>query len=613
MRNYLNFLKKSAWVALVVPLFASCSDAWNKHYSTNTDVVADKTIAELLSEDPDYSKFVQVLKNTVVFNGKKTTKQTYFEFLNSNQFVTLWAPKNDAENVDWSLYTKSGKNYDEAWETQLEFIKNHLALSNPSAGVTGSKIIPMMSKKTFTITPNSIGNVQYAQANIPCTNGVIHKLDGALSYSKSVYEILTTEDRFSHIGVFLESYKEEILDESQSVSSGLDDNGEKIYIDSVVNIRNIFLNTFGRLDVEDSTFWVVAVNNDVWDQQILKALPYFDYGKQDRIRHIKVKSNIADEFEQKYSEFCTVDRIGNDCYLNIDSLQWLYANAAMFVDMTYNMNAKRAINRYREDSVYSVAWGFFGSFMDPADISTLEGHYYKPFGPVSDTIRKSGLFNAGTAVVEGSNGKVIEAEKWLFNDYETYNLPHVWNVEGMTGVECIELSTATMQRVSSALVKKVNNGAYLDIVGDNKSACWTTRFKIRNILSGKYKVSAVILPIDFDSSKKPLPVKFTSKFTYAKTDGKDTVVQATKLNNRGKPVAVEYLTDVSVMDLTTGRTKIDTLLLDTIDFPVCSFGEEYAGLTVDITISMKSTEDNKYSNNLKLDCFYLEPIKDNEN
>lgn len=611
MRNYLNFLKKSAWVALVVPLFASCSDTWNKHYSTNSAVVADKTISEMLSEDPDYSKFVQVLKNTVVFNGKKTTKQTYFEFLNSNQFVTLWAPKNDAENVDWDLYTKSGKNYDEAWETQLEFIKNHLALANPSSGVTASKVIPMMSTKTFTITPNSIGGVRYAKGNIPCTNGVIHKLDGALSYSKNVYEILTTEDRFSHIGVFLESYKEEILDESQSVSSGLDENGEKVYIDSVVDIRNIFLNSFGRLDIEDSTFWVMAVNNDIWDEQLLKVLPYFDYGKEDRVRHIKVKSDIADEFESVYSDFCTVDRVGGNCYLNIDSLRWLYAYCAMFVDMTYNMNAKRAINKYREDSVYSVGSGFFGSYMNPADISTLEGHYYKPFEAVQEPIRNGGLFNAGTPV-EGSNGKVIETNKWLFNDYETYLLPRVWNVEGMTGVECIEFSTGTMQRVAANQVHKVNNGAYLDIVGDTKSACWTTRFKIRNILSGKYRLCAVILPIDFDSNKKPLPVKFTSKFTYAKKDGKDTVVQMTKLNSRGKPVAVEYLTDVSAIDLSTGKTKIDTLLLDTIDFPVTSFGQELYGLTIDMTISMKSTEDNKYSNNMKLDCFYLEPIKENE-
>lgn len=611
MRNYLNFLKKSAWVALVVPLFASCSDAWDKHYSTNSAVVADKTISELLSEDPDYSKFVQVLKNTVVFNGKKTTKQTYYEFLNSNQFVTLWAPKNDAENVDWDLYTKSGKNYDEAWETQLEFIKNHLALANPSSGVTQSKLIPMMSTKTFTITPNSIGGVRYAQGNIPCTNGVIHKLDGALTYSKNVYEILTTEDRFSHIGVFLESYKEEILDEAQSVSSGLDANGEKVYIDSVVDIRNVFLNSFGRIDVEDSTYWVVAVQNDAWDEQMLKVLPYFDYGKDDRVRHIKVKKAIADDFESKYSEFCTVDRIGDNCYLNIDSLRWLYANAAMFVDMTYNMNEKRAINKYREDSVYSNASGFFGSYMNPADFSTLEGHYYKPFDAVQEPIRKGGLFNAGTPI-EASNGKVIEANSWLFKDTETYLLPLVWNVEGMTGVECIEFSTGTMKRVAADYVRKVSNGAYLDIVGDTKSACWTTRFKIRDIMSGKYRLCAVVLPIDFDSNKKPLPVKFTSKFTYAKTDGKDTTTQLTKLNNRGKPVAVEYLTDVSKIDPSTGKTKIDTLLLDTIDFPVCSFALDSYGLTIDMTISMKSTEDNKYSNNLKLDCFYLEPITENE-
>ena len=244
MKLKFNLFRKAVLAVLSVSLFVSCQDTWNNHYSTDTSVTVDMTIAEFLDQDPTLSNFVKVLKTTPVFTGKKATEQSYYEFLKEKQFVTMWVPSNESlSKEEWDVYMKENKSTDTAYHVQLEFIKYHMALANPTAAIDGKKKVTMMSKKYFMVGPDNIDGVEYipGACNIACNNGVIHKLkDQALKYKKSLYEILTTEPQFSLIGMFLDSYYETELDESQSVSAGVDEYGDIVAHQNLsTNIKNI--------------------------------------------------------------------------------------------------------------------------------------------------------------------------------------------------------------------------------------------------------------------------------------------------------------------------------------------------------------------------------------
>ena len=73
MKQYFNSLRKPVLVILATCLFASCADTWDDHYKIDTSVVSDQTLLGRLESDPDFSNFVDVLKTTKLFNGKKMT------------------------------------------------------------------------------------------------------------------------------------------------------------------------------------------------------------------------------------------------------------------------------------------------------------------------------------------------------------------------------------------------------------------------------------------------------------------------------------------------------------------------------------------------------------
>lgn len=679
MKLKFNLFRKAVLAVLSVSLFVSCQDTWNNHYSTDTSVTVDMTIAEFLDQDPTLSNFVKVLKTTPVFTGKKATKQSYYEFLKEKQFVTLWVPSNESlSKEEWDVYMKEDKSTDEAYHVQLEFIKNHMALANPTAAITGKKKVTMMSKKYFMVGPDNIDGVEYipGKCNIACNNGILHKLNGqALKYKKSLYEILTTEPQFSLIGMFLDSYYETELDESQSVSAGIDEYGDIVYADSVLKERNPFLQGssrfkgFGDLLQEDSTYLVVAANDQAWGPALKNAMKYFNFGTLDRQRKIAIAQSQVEKLEPIYGAdaFTT---IGSRTYLLVDSLQWLYAHAALFCDMVFNTNPSAQYSI--KDSVWST------SKSKPAYASAVETplfrtwlvenqqyahHYYNPYGAKQEPIRNGGIFNASDIRLEGSNGEVLETNEMIFDPYSTYNLPIVIAPEKDEDYLSVVYETLDKPGSPDAAVGELENVTwildyeepldstiarkYLRIMGSNgtsisMTSSWSADFKLYNILSGKYALYMVTLcegfspdineygisivnsrPTAFWASttykvvKSDGSIKDTTKYSFRTPKGKKTnVFKDGILANLNENYDPDYKYGLDGYDLSKLQCKIcDTILLDTVTFQISSFdkanhiSEMDPTATVHINLGTLNMKDG-FSNVLLVDCFYLEPIKE---
>ena len=232
MKNYFNLLKKSVWVVSALCLFSSCNDAWNEHYSTDASIVPDKNLVERMEGIEGSENFIQALKTTKMFNGNKIMDLTYYDFLSSDQFLTVWMPSLGSISEDeWAKYTKEGKTYQEHKEVGQQFIKNHIARYSYPVGAQkeNPENVRMLSKKRYPSTAVEIAGVEYKQANLACTNGILHLLDGKMPYRQTIYEYITeTEGYKDNLGAFLEKYTIDEVDDNRSVISGVDENGEPI-------------------------------------------------------------------------------------------------------------------------------------------------------------------------------------------------------------------------------------------------------------------------------------------------------------------------------------------------------------------------------------------------
>ena len=72
--------------SIVALAFTACTDVWEEHYQPNPELNADETLWELISNDPQLTKFASFLEAT-----------GYDTLLSKNRCYTVWAPVNDAE------------------------------------------------------------------------------------------------------------------------------------------------------------------------------------------------------------------------------------------------------------------------------------------------------------------------------------------------------------------------------------------------------------------------------------------------------------------------------------------------------------------------------------
>lgn len=574
MKNYFNSLKKSVWVVSALCLFASCSDVWENHYSTDSSVVPDKTIAERIESVEGSENFIQALKTTKMFNGNKILDLTYYDFLSSDQFLTVWMPSAASISEDeWALYTKENKTYLEHKEVAQQFIMNHIARFSYPVGQAKLEKVRMLSKKRYNSSLADIDGIEYIQTNLACTNGILHLLDGVMPYRQTIYEYITeTEGYKDNLGAFFEKYTIDEIDENRSVVSGVDENGEPIYIDSVTYKYSIIMSSFGRISEEDSNYVVVLPTPETWVEIYDSVKKKYDFTP---LIYVPEEGSGKDKIPAHF--------LTGEPTAETDSLTELYTHNALFTDMFFNMN----IMYHPNDSVMSTL--YYEGLERYED--EMQHKYYNPYDD-------NGIFKKN--VVDSiicSNGKIYLTDGWTFNMDEIINRDI--KIEGESSYQLKGSNNADYRgqiKRDEPGKPKVSEEYVMQISGVGGTPNYDLTYYIPNNRKGKFKLGIVTVRDSEFPNPENLPVQFLPTLIYNN-------LEILKPVDPNRPTRSQY-------QWTNIENPIDTLWVPGVaEIPQCNTGQTKAKLEIKIDVKTASGK-NPSSNTMFLDCIILRPVAD---
>lgn len=359
-KNIKNTFRNGLVAVAGLAAMYSCSDTWDEHYDSASGVKYEGTTMQAIQEKaPNFAK-------VLVAAG-------YDRELNSENVYTVWAPQiDDATANAYIEMIKSGKKAN----VVKKFIKSHVARYNISLNNVAQDVTLINTKKIAmgTASSPSFGYASITASNISCNNGVLHIIDQENPYSNSIYELI--EEKQAESGVentlykFLAACDSNRLDEERSVYREVNANGERVYVDSVLERWNRALSRVDALVYEeDSNYTAIIPTPEAYDKRykiassLLKFNPIVD----------KVKEGTA------------------------DSLQNYYANMFAMQDLYFNNNA----NLHQEDSICSTLYSRY---------DWEEDVFYKPFSA-------EGILGEGKYLqkYDCSNGVAYEVDKYPFD------------------------------------------------------------------------------------------------------------------------------------------------------------------------------------------------------
>ena len=476
-------------------MMTSCSDTWDEHYDEDL-IPSDKTLLELIQENDELSDFLKVLQVTHLYNNNHSTPITYADLLGVDQSLTVWAPKNGTFKCDSLLnecLTQAGDSM-----IGQHFVGNHIAHTLYNADDKSVSDILMMNNKQVL---ESQFNVDPAMHNMPAKNGLLHIVTREVPYNYNIYEGITTMSQYAHIGKFFKGFETHELDENASIQRGIED-GLKVYSDSVMVKKNILYNRFGLINSEDSCYFMLMPDANMWEDIVAEAKPYFNYGsvlKADSISNYWMNSLILQGvFFNRNIQYHCLDSINSTWY-----------------------------NRYEPE--YNVFY-----------------HPYDEGGVMTSEYIGDSLYC--------SNGVIYSLKKWPFNKEDLYFRPVQIEAERTSAL--IDNKDCTFN-YRSARADTVAAGGYLDIVPAKSTSNWTAKFEVENTLAGTYDVCVVVLPktVYNPNSRDVKPNKFKALLTYEDLDGSKVSVEYPS----GEGAPTELTNDPYCVDtITVGRVTFPT-------------------------------------------------------
>ncbi|MBO7115380.1 MAG: hypothetical protein J6V95_09430 [Bacteroidaceae bacterium] len=568
MNKYIKLITKSVLGLMTVGVIVSCeSDTWKDHYSVHSDGNESiESLGKTIASIPEASNFVEALKTTFMYNGDSISTLTYWDFLNDNQFLTVWLPNNASiSQADWDIYMSTDDDKDHK-KVGTEFILNHIARFSHPVGSDTHEKVKMMSNKTYRSVEGSIGGVGYIKKNERCTNGILHQLDSKIVYRPNLYDYITGSYKSKSVngndynyktalGSWLAKYTKEELDENRSIPGEVNDKGEIEYIDKVIIRSNSVLQKYGYIDVEDSNFIVVLPRPAVWDSVYEALKGYFSY---------------EPEVEGR------------------DSLQSYWTNSVMITDAFFNRNLQKSI----QDSATSTQFKW-------SERMTEKYPYHVFFKPYLD----GGLFADSTATapkgvidsVECSNGVIYVRNDWPYSD-SVFRRPI--KVEGESLVD------AELQLRPKNARYWINDSTYktVRVMEISKSTDqFEVEYLIPNHLRGKYRIKLVFFRNTEENKQSNinLTLKYNSKPVQTLYTG--SAMGRTQSWNVGR---YEDRPDTVIVGVPWNSATVTD---KTFDFPNGNYDNGAGKISLTIKAN-KATTQNKTTKKLWLDCIILEPV-----
>lgn len=288
---------------------SSCKE-WDDHYKGGGQKdasILDVSLLDYLQEQPEYSEFMDLLKETGVA-----------EELGRNQILTVWAVNNDNMPDDFSEYdsvelvrlAKNQVNYMSLPEHKFEVNKRINTLARKNILFTRTV------EGKFAIDGKEIVEPDY----VFCDNGVVHEIAGLMIPRDNVYEaVAKLPDTYSILRDSILSYSDTVFDEENSFPLYVDEFGNTVY-DSVFIIENPMFFIEGELFDESLEFTFFKYNNEVVMDAINSMAE--DMGGYDNLRPAEIQM-----FYRWIMMACLYEGYEFDYYKNLElksiwGMQW---------------------------------------------------------------------------------------------------------------------------------------------------------------------------------------------------------------------------------------------------------------------------------------------------
>ena len=537
----------------ILPFLASsCSDRDDHYEASHT---AEGTLWQALEANGQVSNFTRVLAHC-----------GYESMLSSSQMFTVFAPvdKNfSSEQADSviELYDSEAKAGVKQKENTAirEFVKNHLALFNYSVYNGINDTITLINGKRQAVTDATIGLRHMLSENQRTSNGVLFTIDGDMPYEANVMEYLSRDGNLDSIAQYYNSHSYQVFVPEQSVAGSVVD-GQTVYLDSVFTLRNELFRTIAPINVEDSTYLLLAPTDEEW-------------------------TRLTNEYEQYYVFDKTIE--------NNKLLQHNYARDAIVRGSVFS----RTLNS--DSSLQNEAWSTNASYYSP-DTYEQDGkeyHYYQ-------YPTHGGSLFAGAGRVTCSNGEVLKVSQWPISIYQTFAQTIDEEAESGDALKEVDVKTTryplTQVKVqpSNAFYRQVSGDKFVEIYAKSPSVRPSATFNLPNVLSNVgYDIYVVTVPAlagdTLATAEQRLPTKFRCTASWHEVNG----YPRTEILNDRK-------------DFVTTQDKIDVFrVAENFQFPTCSYGLSTPQVTLKIESRVTNSELNSgtYQRTIRIDRIYAVP------
>ena len=587
-----------AWACgMVLLALTACTDVWNEHYQPSLELNGEENLWELISGDPDLQDFAAFLSAT-----------GYDTLLTKNRNYTVWAPM---AGCDVALLEGATDSLISVY--RKEIVENHIAnFTHVAGGIRDredadkyQKVL-MLNGKTYHFEGRmgndyTLSNSILKKGNIVAKNGVLHKVDGVVTFGTNIWEQLSREENLSSLWKHMSKYYVRTYDEYNSVKGPIVD-GKETILDSAWKVSCRWWAEIGHLNVDDSSYTMYALSNKAWKDMYDETSRYFNYSSDlkttDERGSEAIRDSIVKELMCRHMVFSNT--INHDFYAGLhDTL----------ISNYYGYPRQKFIGKYAHD----LKNGVIG---EPKELSNgylyiIDQYNYDPLTLWHDTIRIQGESLSSKERYSNTDPK-DDAERCGFALAAAIG-------SGEVVPDALIQNNVTISK-ENTLYDKVSGrkiGVY-EVTEENEKNSMNPvfNFYVDNVFSAKYRVQIVILPAHFVDTLATFvkPNKFGAKF-YSKGANAVTL----------KPVEERSAYKVGGDLFVSDPTKIDTILLaDCLEIPTCeaylnsinSSVQLVARLKIESNVTYGRGKDNngndktkwKYDKNFRIDEVIFTPL-----
>ncbi len=563
----------------------SCSD---DHFNINPDVAGRSSLWENIESNEDLSEFADILKRVYYSKSEgSVTPQTYADLLNHDQTFTVWAPKNGT--FDYNYYDNLLKKgtVESAYTVEKELIRNNLTRYTFILSGTDSVNIELFNSKTamFNCAKGTIKNSNILQSNIGANNGILHIVDGPISYQTNLYEYISTIPELDSLNAFVKKY--EIMDFNEGASTqGPTVDGQITWVDSVTFVNNEYLNSIrAYINKEDSCYAMIMPTNEAWKQAIEMSKSYYKF------RDSYTQSVVTENPDGTES---TVSKTTSFTPEELDSITEWYMKRAVTQNLVFNANYQYGYT-YKDFAVPGACDSLSSTIQQSSLTNTA---YYAPdCADIFDGAEPVTLSNGYAYIVDNFNFKPNLS--WAYDRIIPAGTSNIETYSKCTLVgDTYDWSVSMKNEFGETVLDTTASYEIMKTVQLSSSSLPEVTFKIPNTLSCKYDIY-VLMAYNTEADK---PAKFRAQLSYH-TESKPTVTTTTLSVPAGGHGSGTSFENVPPHFDENGNYQImdSVLLARDFELPVAYMGLDDAYVTLKLVSYVSSKETSKYTREMWID------------